>query len=128
MGNSYQVFLPLYFSSEHFQRALPFIKQAISQLSRGSNTIADDSFFKPMMVLDILPRIINTFIVLVADEGITSSRKSFDGLLHTYRLFLALANEYPIIRKHALSRLRGFTCNEDNRKKDRCPRLGEILP
>mmetsp|Transcript_11227 Transcript_11227/g.16482 ORF Transcript_11227/g.16482 Transcript_11227/m.16482 type:complete len:863 (+) Transcript_11227:218-2806(+) len=127
-GKSYIVFLPLYFSKDHFKRALPFIKQAIVQLSRGSTRFSNGSCFEPAMVLDILPRIIITFIVLMADEGITTSRKSFGGLLRVYRLFLGLATEYPIIRKHALSRLRAFAYNEENRKKKKCPRLGELLP
>jgi len=51
------------------------------------------------MVIDVLLKIVNAFIVLVSDKGLSASRKSFDGLLRTHRLFLALAQEFPEIRR-----------------------------
>jgi len=129
-GNSFKVFLPFYFSDEHFHRALPLIHQAIVKLyfpskKHGPNCAKS---FQPKMVLDVLPKIMNTLIVLVADEGVATSRKTFQSLLYAYRLFLALAKEYPSIRKDALLRLRSFSYREENRTKAKCPRLGELLP
>jgi len=80
------------------------------------------------MVLDVLPKIMNTFIVLIADEGISASHKSFSGLIRAHRLFLALAAEFPSIKQVALSRLRRFAYNENARTKSECPSLGNLLP
>ena len=126
-GNKFELFLPLYFSKEHFQRALPFIRKTIFRLC-SPPAKGHSRQFEPLMVLDVLPKIVNTFAVLLADEGISASRKSFDGLLRMHRLFLALAQEYPTIKKEALTRLQNFVANEKYRIKTACPSLGSVLP
>mmetsp|Transcript_6428 Transcript_6428/g.8450 ORF Transcript_6428/g.8450 Transcript_6428/m.8450 type:complete len:814 (-) Transcript_6428:470-2911(-) len=123
-GKDFKLFLPLYFSEEHFKRALPRIRKTIVRLCPERKV----SRFEPLMVLDVLPKIVNTFVVLVSDEGLSASRKSFDGLLRTHRLFLALANQYPEIKKEALRRLRQFALKEEFRTKGTCPSLGNIIP
>jgi stress response protein SCP2 len=125
-GNKFQVFLPLYFSEDHFQRALPQIQKTIfglcpeKRLQFGS--------FHPSMVLDVFPKIITTFVVLLSDEGVSASRKSFTGLIRIHRLFLALAHQYPTIKVEAIQRLKHFVDKEGNRSKESCPSLGAILP
>lgn len=122
--NTYKLFLPLYFSNGHFQRALPLIKKTVRTLYHGSPS----GEFKPSMILDVFPKIINTFVVLLSDSGIAASRKSYIGLLRIHRLFLALAEEFSEIRKNALSKLQNFTKHESNRRKQICPSLGNLLP
>lgn len=122
--NTYELFLPLYFSKGHFQRALPLIKKIVRTLYHGSPS----GEFKPSMILDVFPKVVNTFVVLLSDSGIAASRKSYIGLLRIHRLFLALADEFPEIRKDALSKLQDFTKHEWNRRKDTCSSLGNLLP
>jgi stress response protein SCP2 len=123
-GEEYKLFLPLYFSQHHFERALPTIKKII----KGLTTHFYSSSFDPSMILDVFPKIVNTFVVLVADSGLTASRKTFNGLLRIHRLFLALAHQYPCIKQEALLRLRNFVGDECNRTKSSCPSLGNLLP
>lgn len=123
-GASFKLFLPLYFSSNHFSRGLPKITRSIVRLCPEKKT----SRFDPFMVLDVLPKIMCTFVVLLSDEGLSASRKSFYGLLRIHRLFLAMAHEYPQIKQEALTRLRRFVLKEQNRTKTACPSLGDILP
>lgn len=123
-NNTYKLFLPLYFSNGHFQRALPLIKKTICTLYHGSHF----GEFEASMILDVFPKIINTFVVLLSDSGIAASRKSYIGLLRIHRLFLALAEEFPETRKNALSKLRDFTKHEWHRRKEYCPSLGNLLP
>eukprot|EP00957_Ditylum_brightwellii_P116546 8889876-Ditylum_brightwellii.AAC.1 len=65
----------------------------------------------------------NTFIVLVADKGISASRKSVLGFTRVHRLFLALAHQYPTIKVETLRRLEMFVAREENRVKSTCPSL-----
>mmetsp|Transcript_6714 Transcript_6714/g.17280 ORF Transcript_6714/g.17280 Transcript_6714/m.17280 type:complete len:853 (-) Transcript_6714:134-2692(-) len=122
-GNKFQLFLPLYFSEEHFQRALPMIRKTVARLCPEKKC-----GFQPSMVLDVFPKIITTFVVLLSDEGVSASRKSFSGLIRMHRLFLAMANQYPSIKQHALKNLSHFMAKEENRCKSSCPSLGAILP
>ena len=120
-GNKFDLLLPLYFSNDHFERALPLIMSTIMKLYPEESSFV----FDPKMVLNVLPKIINTFAVLIADEGVAASNKSFIGLIRIYRLFLALADKYPIIRKEAILRIQKFKsfCS-----KETCPSLGNFLP
>ncbi|CAB9519891.1 ubiquitin-conjugating enzyme [Seminavis robusta] len=126
-GNSFKLFLPLYFSEEHFQRALPRIQKTIVALARDRR---DRTFvrFHPFMILDVFPKIVTTFVVLLSDQGIAACRKSYDGITRIHRLFLALAHQYPKIQTEALRRLKLFIADEKNRVKSACPNLGAILP
>lgn len=123
-GNQFKLFLPLYFSEEHFQRSLHLIKKTIVQLCPDKGTTK----FHPLMVLDVLPKIINTFVVLLSDEGLAASRRSFHGLIRIHRLFLALAHEYPSIKSTASCRLNNFILREECRMKSSCPNIGNFLP
>ena len=123
-GNELKLFLPLFFSEDHFQRALPALKKTFVRLCPDRSTTR----FQPDMVLDVLPKMINTFIVLVADEGVAASRKSFEGMTRVHRLFLALCHQFPCIKTEAVRRLRLFASKEAQRSKAAVPSLGNLLP
>lgn len=127
-GNPFKLFLPLYFSEEHFQRALPQIQKTICRLCSVSAEHAGKNWFEPEMALDVFAKIVNTFVVLLCDEGISACQKSFNGLIRVHRLFLAFAHQYPGIKRAALLRLRKFALHEKHRSKAACPNLGWILP
>jgi stress response protein SCP2 len=78
------------------------------------------------MILDVLPKIINTFSVLISDEGIAASKKSFYGLIRIHRLFLALAERFPRIKAEATRRIQKF--KQFVVSKTSCPSLGNFLP
>lgn len=123
-GNEFKLFLPLYFSRDHFRRALPTIKSTVMSLCLEGSSCE----FHPYMILDVLPKIVNTFTVLVSSEGVAASKKSFIGLTRIYRLFLALAEMYPSIEAEALYRIRKFIIDDTCRSKKACPSLGNFLP
>ncbi len=120
-GNKFQLFLPLFFSKDHLDRSMPLLMSTIIKLCPEKSSYT----FKPCMVLDVLPKIINTFSVLVSDEGVAASNKSFIGLIRIHRLFLALAKKFPSIKKEAISRIQQFKIR---RSKSSCPSLGNFLP
>lgn len=126
-GNSFKLFLPLYFTEEHFKRALPAIEKTVYRLCSPSAR-EGHRYFQPFMVLDVLPKLMNTFTVLLSDEGVFASHKTFDGLIRMHRLFLALVQHYPSIRRDAVRILRAFVVNETRRTKESCPNLGCLVP
>lgn len=88
------------------------------------NHKGSDSF----AILDVFPKIISTFVVLVADSGLAASQKTFDSLIRIHHLFLAFAREFPEIKNEAYSRLNIFASCEKWRLKVACPSLGNFLP
>eukprot|EP00727_Mastigamoeba_balamuthi_P006281 m51a1_g2272 hypothetical protein (642) ;mRNA; f:358400-361040 len=115
--------LPLYITESHFQRALPYIRTTLSQLSGGGGTR-----FHPFMALDTIPKLMNTMVVLVGDKGVHASDKAIDGYCALHRLLLALAEVYPCITTEVERRLRAFASSERNRTKECVPSLGDLAP
>jgi len=118
-GNSFDLWMPLYFTKNHFERALPHIQTAIATLSQAHH-------FRVDMILDTFPKIFNTFSVLLSDEGVAACQKTFDGFAAMHRLFLALVKKYGLA-KEATRRLLNFIKNDGERVKSKCPSLGNLI-
>src|SRR3546814_11504974 len=86
--------------------------------------------FHPQMVLDVLPKFLNTIIVLLADEATTKSQTQqlLRGYLMVHRLFIALVLRYPRLQQHIHQTLKDFVAHERNRVTSACASLGEIFP
>lgn len=123
-GQAFELWLPLFFTDSHFQKALPDIKKTMVALCPDWKS----SHFHPEMVLDVLTKLFNTFTVLVSDEGLASSKKSYQGYTALHRLFLALVHEFPSLQKAVDRRLGAFIQKEANRHKDEEPALGNLVP
>eukprot|EP00466_Bigelowiella_natans_P009674 jgi/Bigna1/90953/estExt_fgenesh1_pg.C_830090 len=123
-GEKFSHWLPMYFTEDHFSRALPHIKRSIVSLCPH----AKSSTFSPLMVLDVLPKLMTTFIVLLSDRGVSACEKALNGFTAVHRLFLALANRYPELRKAVDAKLERFALKSSNRHKSQVASLGDILP
>lgn len=119
-GNSFDIWIPLYFTKNHFVRALPFIQDTVATLARSKK-------FHAEMVLDVFPKIFNTYSVLLSDEGVAACQKTFDGFAAMHRLFLALVKKYKLA-KEATRRVTTFMKSENERIKSKCPSLGHLIP
>jgi ubiquitin-protein ligase len=84
--------------------------------------------FHPYMALEVLPKLMNTSVVLMSDKGVHASDKAIDGYCQCHRLLVALLHQYPILQAEVQRRLTAFVGNEKNRTKQRCPNLGALLP
>jgi len=122
-GEKFELWLPLYFTGEHFKRALPMIKAALVKLSPESNSTR----FCPTMVLDVLPKLMNTFVVLLTDSGLATSKKTFQGFTAIHRLFLALVHEFPQLQTTITQRLKSFMASPEGRHKHKVPSLGNLI-
>ena len=121
-NEQFRAWLPLYITHDHFQRALPHLKRALLDLSPQYR------HFEPAVVLDVLPRIMNTMVVMLADGGIANSDSAVHGYCQIHRLLIALMDHYPELQHEVNSRFNNFIRSADYRTKRRCPSLGHMLP
>jgi ubiquitin-protein ligase/Mg-chelatase subunit ChlD len=135
-GEAFNGFMPLFLTKEHFSRALPRIQESIQRLSlqdsrashRGSLPTASASRpFTPKMVLDVLPRMMNTMVVLLADQGIEELDTCVHGYCQLHRLFIGLLRQYPVLKSEIATRLRRFISEPLRRTKEYQPNLGELI-
>jgi len=123
-GIEFKYWLPLYISPGHFKRALPLLRKAIVRLCPHWRS----QTFQPEMILDVLPKMMTTFSVLLGDKGIGGCRKAFDGFKHIHRVFLELVELYPKLKQTINERIRKFCLKEKDRHKYAVPSLGDWLP
>lgn len=92
--------------------------------------------FDPMMVLEVLPRLMNHTIVSmmkVSDDGegnvqyLHHSEKSLLGYCSFHHMLLEMCRRYPQIQKQIDKALEGFWRHESARVKLVQPDLGELL-
>lgn len=123
-GEQFQRWLPLYIDADHFNRALVSITTTITSLCPGA------AIFRPQLVLEVLPKLMNTIVVLLADEATTEAQttQALKGYFMIHRLFIALVQKYPALRNSIYKTLHDFVSNERNRVKSACPALGELIP
>jgi ubiquitin-protein ligase/stress response protein SCP2 len=115
--------IPLYLSEEHFQQGRARLEEAIFRLSPNW----DAEYFKPAMVLEVLPKLMNTMVVLLCDKGLEASDRVVDGYFLVWRLLAACVETYGL-QKEICSRLSAFKEKEQNRCKEVVPSLGDLIP
>lgn len=115
--------IPLYLTDEHFQRGRSRLEEAIFRLSPNW----DAECFKPAMVLEVLPKLMNTMVVLLCDKGLEASERAVDGYFLVWRLLAACVETYGL-RNEVCSRLSSFKEKEQNRCKEVLPSLGDFIP
>ncbi|KAK6359416.1 hypothetical protein TWF696_000576 [Orbilia brochopaga] len=123
-NREFSAWCPMFLSDEHFRRALPDIQEFMVKMSPELGT----RIFSPRMVLSVIPKMMNTLVVLLMDEGEKVSTKAVEGYFMLHRLFRALVNEYPQLQVEIEERIRRVLEREDNRTKSALPNLGNFLP
>lgn len=119
-GEQLQAFLPLYFTEEHFERAIPSLKKCCS-------TLYPQYPFEEAIVRTICAAL-NTRAVLLADKGVPSSVAAFTVYCQLHRLFIACCEEFPRVQSYVDDAVRRFMRSEQDREKSSCPSLGDFLP
>lgn len=113
--------LPLFISLEHFQRARPRFEKAVVQLSPHWRSTR----FHPFMVVEVVPKLMNTMVVLLSDKGLAVSDRALDGYFMLWRLLSACVEVYGL-KEEVNSRLAAFRAGD--RSKEKVPSLGDFLP
>mmetsp|Transcript_64770 Transcript_64770/g.163045 ORF Transcript_64770/g.163045 Transcript_64770/m.163045 type:complete len:928 (+) Transcript_64770:100-2883(+) len=121
-NESFKEWLPLYFTAEHFLRAQRRFEKSILHLSPHWRTCR----FNPFMILEALPKLMNTMIVLLCDKGLEASDRALDGYFLLWRLLRGAVEAYGL-QSEVERRLKDFL-SPSNRTKDRLPSMGDFLP
>jgi stress response protein SCP2 len=120
----FKLWLPVFIGPDHFSRARLSIERTLVQLSPHWRS----SRFHPHMVLEVLPKLLNTLVVLVSDKGVHCSDRALEGYCMVHRLLQAMVDFYPGLKSEARRRVEAFVRSPRARVKDQCASLGDFLP
>ena len=84
LQEKFDALLPLYLTADHFNRALPHLEPLLRQLA-PEHVPRGGGISPPEAWLEVLPKILNTQVVLLADNGITASQRSLAVTCQVYR-------------------------------------------
>ncbi|KAL3689276.1 hypothetical protein R1sor_015585 [Riccia sorocarpa] len=124
-NEKFSFMLPLYITEEHFNRALPMIKSTAAELCPLLREGYHKKFI-PDMILDFMPKALNTMVVLLCDKGIQASDRAIEGYCMLHRLFLALVEKFNLWAKAEKS-VASFIKSPEARTKANCPDLGRLM-
>merc|ERR1712137_432797 len=113
--------LPLYITPSHANLAWSNIEETIS-------TLCDSNRFQPWMVLQVLPKLMNTMVVSVMSGETHASIVAIEGYCAFHHMFIKLLERYPQLTKQIDEQIVRFIREERYRTKDEVPALGEFLP
>eukprot|EP01127_Copromyxa_protea_P009055 TRINITY_DN2105_c0_g1_i3.p1 TRINITY_DN2105_c0_g1~~TRINITY_DN2105_c0_g1_i3.p1 ORF type:complete len:1094 (+),score=237.25 TRINITY_DN2105_c0_g1_i3:915-4196(+) len=116
--------MPLYIDQEHFSRALPFIEKSTVRLSEHWKT----QKFSPYMLAEVIPKMMNTMVILLSDKGVHASEKALSGFCALHRLFIALIRHYPGLQAYIDKQITDFCSDSRKQHKNETPNLGILLP
>ncbi|KAJ3065957.1 hypothetical protein HDU98_010699 [Podochytrium sp. JEL0797] len=123
-SETFTEWMPVYLSYDHFQRGLPLLKKSLVRLSPHIKS----NGFDPVMVLEVLPKLMNTQIVLLADNGLHNSDAFLTNYFQIHRLFVAMVYEFPQLKTLILKRVQAFAKDPSARTKSAVASLGDLIP
>ncbi|KAK9843303.1 hypothetical protein WJX74_010075 [Apatococcus lobatus] len=127
-GQEIQACLPLYLTYEHFERvkAGRGLQKALCALA--PEQIATGGAPPPAATwLQIMPKLLNTAIVLLMDKGVAASERALVTYCSLHRLFLALAEDFNLFTL-AADRMDRFLKVPASRVKAQTPNMGWFIP
>ena len=81
-----------------------------------------------MLALRVMRRMMNTMVLMLVDGGAEDADQALRGYCMLHRLFVAMVQHYPELRKEIRDRLHAFMRDPSVRTKLRYPNLGELVP
>lgn len=121
-NEAFKAWIPVFLTPDHFQRAKPRFERSLVKLSPHWVT----SRFHPFMVLEVIPKMMNTIVVLLSDKGLEVTDRAINGYFLLWRLLLASVEVYSL-QSEVAKRLAAFRTPE-NRTKAKVPSMGDFLP
>eukprot|EP01035_Chromulina_nebulosa_P023592 gene23592-30592_t len=126
-GETIQGWLPIFLTSQHFSTARAGVEESLTRLAPLVG-LTGSLCFNPLTVLEVLPRLMKTMIVLLVDNGIEDVDSVLRGYCMLHRLFIALVQQYPQLQTEIFKRLQLFMTQSSKRSKQECPDLGNLMP
>jgi len=83
--------------------------------------------FDPATVLDVIPKLMNSQVVLLMKGEIWASQKALGGYMAFHHLLLAICRVEPAVQAELEQRIARFMSSDEARVKSRVPNLGEFI-
>eukprot|EP01113_Clastostelium_recurvatum_P019316 TRINITY_DN2277_c1_g1_i8.p1 TRINITY_DN2277_c1_g1~~TRINITY_DN2277_c1_g1_i8.p1 ORF type:complete len:1241 (-),score=385.36 TRINITY_DN2277_c1_g1_i8:37-3759(-) len=115
--------LPLFICKEHGARAMPLAKEAMAKIC--ADCYGD---FEPWMVLEVIPKLMNTFVVQAMSGRLYASVMALEGYQAFHHLLLMFLEEYPELYDQVNQVIESFMDDRSSRHKRKVPALGEWIP
>ena len=125
-GELYNYWIPCYFTEDHFRRNYQLILNSVSVIKNGISG-ARGNDFKPEVILDVLPCLINKTIVFILNGTIFHSLAAIQAYCHMLRLYCRLLNRFPQLKNAIELKVRQFKSSSTMRSKSHFPDLGEFI-
>ncbi|KAJ5071803.1 leucine rich repeat family protein [Anaeramoeba ignava] len=121
-GGPFTHWIPLIFNEKNTEKAMYLAERALSLICAGTT-----KQFTPSMVLNIIPKLMNTMVANVMKGNLHGSVKDLHGYCAFHHLLLAFCKKYPVIIEQAEKQAQAFLDKPDARLKDATPNLGDFL-
>jgi len=82
---------------------------------------------EPEIVLSVLPKLMNSQVVLLMKGDVWASHKALGGYMAFHHLLLAICRANPKVQQEVEARIGRFLSAEDERVKAKAPNLGEFI-
>ncbi|CAE7553476.1 UBC5B, partial [Symbiodinium pilosum] len=83
--------------------------------------------FDPSIVLEVLPKLMTSQVVLLMKGETWASHKALSGYMGFHHLLLSICHAEPTVQVELERRISQFVANEDQRVKSAVPNLGEFI-
>jgi len=88
---------------------------------------APEDVLEPDVVLNVLPKLMNSQVVLLMKGEVWASHKALSGYIAFHHLLLAICRANPKVQQEVDARIHRFLSAEDERVKAKTPNLGEFI-
>lgn len=131
-GEAIKGWLPVYLCEEHFQRGSQLLPACLRRIVNDPSTVDPSRRHQSSptlvdMILEIYPKLMNTMVVLLVDNGVDEVEHTLKGYGMVHRMFLTLVTTVPGLRAAITNRLQSFLRDDAKRSKSACPNLGEFM-
>jgi ubiquitin-protein ligase len=102
-------------------------KDAVMKTAPASLTRPTGSSFTPEMILEVIPKLMNSQVVLLSNGQLWRCEKALEGYFAYHHLLLHCMAAYPALRDRVEAALSAFKEDPEARVKARVANMGEFL-